>query len=304
MRLKINFTDFWDGFKETDNFFWNLLSRHYELELSEEPDVLLFSVFGDSFKKYKCLRIFYTGEFHKPNLNLADLSLSFSHINDSRHFRLPLFVLYHDLRILLQKPSPEKILAQKTKFCCFVVSNKSCKIRNNFFEELSKYKQVDSGGKLFNNVGGPVANKTDFIKDYKFVISFENSSAPGYTTEKIIEPMLVNSVPIYWGDPLVADDFNVKSFVNVNDFKSAKKAIEHIIEVDQNDKLYQSYLEQLWFTGNSINKNYLHENILDKLIETIDSRHSLVLAAENKADTIGTFRDRILRKLRGERKFY
>ena len=45
-----------------------------------------------------------------------------------------------------------------------------------------------------------VSNKMDFIKDYKFVISFENSSNPGYTTEKLIEPMLVNSIPIYWGN--------------------------------------------------------------------------------------------------------
>ena len=55
----------------------------------------------------------------------------------------------------------------------------------------------------------------DFIKDYKFVISFENSSYPGYTTQKLIEPMLVNSSPIYWGNKSVGKDFNTKSFINV-----------------------------------------------------------------------------------------
>ena len=69
-----------------------------------------------------------------------------------------------------------------------------------------------------NNVGGPVKNKIDFIMDHKFTIAFENSSYPGYTTEKIFEPMLVNSIPLYWGNPLVDRDFNTKSFLNFHDY--------------------------------------------------------------------------------------
>ena len=37
-------------------------------------------------------------------------------------------------------------------------------------------------------------------------IAFENSSFPGYTTEKIFEPMLEGSIPIYWGNPRVDED--------------------------------------------------------------------------------------------------
>ena len=72
----------------------------------------------------------------------------------------------------------------------------------DFFVKLSKYKQVDSGGRTLNNIGGPVEDKMEFIKDYRFVISFENAEYPGYTTEKIIQPMFVDSIPIYWGNPL------------------------------------------------------------------------------------------------------
>ena len=41
-----------------------------------------------------------------------------------------------------------------------------------------------------------------------FTIAFKNDSYPGYTTEKIYEPMYVNSLPIYSGNPLVYRDFN------------------------------------------------------------------------------------------------
>ena len=78
---------------------------------------------------------------------------------------------------------------------------------------MSSKEKVDSGGKFLNNVGGPVTDKLSFIKDYKFVISFENSSYPGYTTEKILEPMLVNSIPVYWGNPLVYNDFNYRTYI-------------------------------------------------------------------------------------------
>src|SRR5262249_19232982 len=76
--------------------------------------------------------------------------------------------------------------------------------------------------------------------------AFENESHPGYTTEKIYEAMLVNTLPIYWGDPRVAVDFNPRSFLNYHDFGSLEALIERVIEVDRNDELYCEYLSQPW----------------------------------------------------------
>lgn len=92
MILKINFVDFWKSFNKADNYFTSLLSTKYTLEISENPDVLFFSVFGNDHKKYSCLKIFYTGEFYEPNLSIADLSLSFSRVNDKRNYRYPLYI--------------------------------------------------------------------------------------------------------------------------------------------------------------------------------------------------------------------
>ena len=39
----------------------------------------------------------------------------------------------------------------------------------------------------------------------------------GYTTEKVVEPMLVNSIPIYWGNKLIGKDFNKSSMLVVED---------------------------------------------------------------------------------------
>ena len=111
-------------------------------------------------------------------------------------------------------------------------------------------------------IGKTVEDKLAFIGRYKFTIAFENESHPGYTTEKIYEPMLVNSLPVYWGNPLVHRDFNPASFLNYYDYGSQDALIARIIEVDQNDDLYCDYLRQPWFHGNQINRFINPENVL------------------------------------------
>ena len=84
--------------------------------------------------------------------------------------------------------------------------------RDELFEYLSQYKLVDSGGRHKNNIGGSIDDKFLFQQQYKFSIAYENSSTPGYTTEKIIQALAAGtSEPIYWGNPeiyqrLILDD--------------------------------------------------------------------------------------------------
>ncbi|MCO6498727.1 MAG: hypothetical protein J5I50_13835 [Chitinophagaceae bacterium] len=250
--LKIQFTDFWPDFNPKDNLFLNLLKPNYEVVLSGEPDILIYSVYSFNHLKYKCPKIFYTAENVRPDFHECDFALTFDYESyKGMNIRLPLYRWRSDLKNLCARRKPEEILKEKTKFCCMVVSNGTAKERNSFFELLSQYKQVDSGGRYLNNVGGPVADKMEFIENYKFVLSFENSCYPGYTTEKIVEPMIVDSIPVYWGNPEIGRDFNSKSFINIHDFPSYEKAIEEIIKIDKDDELYRSYLMRPWFKDNS-----------------------------------------------------
>lgn len=272
-KLKIAFIDFWANFDFHNNLFTNLLSNHFEIEINNSnPDIIFFSVFGIDNLKYTCKKIFFTGENLRPNFNLCDYAFTFDFTNNEpRNIRLPLYALFGDVYTLTKPKEPEKILRSKSKFCNFVYSNPGAKERINFFNQLNKYKKVDSGGRFLNNIGKPVPDKLDFIKDYKFTIAFENSSHPGYTTEKIFEPMLVNSLPIYWGSPLISSDFNTKSFVNSYDFNNFDNMIQHIIELDNNDNKYMEYFNQPWFTNNQVNEFVNNNIILTKLIEIIET---------------------------------
>ena len=199
-KLKIKFTDFYDGFIWNGHCLYKYLNQYFELELSDTPDLIIYSCYGTEFLKYSCPRIFYTAENIRPDFRFCDFAVSFDYNNNQNHFRLPLYSVYFTNQNLTKTRDAKSLLNKKKCFCSFVVSNaKESEERINFFYELSKYKQVASGGKYANNVGGPVANKRDFISRYLFNIAFENSSHPGYTTEKIAEPWLEGCIPIYWG---------------------------------------------------------------------------------------------------------
>lgn len=145
----------------------------------------------------------------------------------------------------------------KTKFCCFIVSNGGCQMRNKFFEMLSKYKKVESLGRFMRNVPDTIVlpdrvkERAEYLRvigQYKFMITFENNSLPHYTTEKIYNAFSAGTVPIYWGDPHVTEHYNPAAFVHIpthptfgdqlSAFITAIKRIEYLdTHPDEYDKV-------------------------------------------------------------------
>lgn len=274
-RLKIDFVDFWPGFDKYDNIFYNTLKRCYEIDINPKPDVLIYSCNGVEHLKYRCKKIFYSCENVRPDFSLCDFAITFDHLTQPNHFRLPLFALYHDLKSLNGEYSREFFANEwhrKKKFCCIVVSNSAAKDRIDFFYKLSKYKAIDSGGRWNNTIGYYVSDKLDFIKDYKFVFAFENSSYPGYTTEKILEPLLKHCIPIYWGNPKVNKDFNEERIINFHSFRSAEEVIDYIIKLDQDDQLAIDLLSKPIFNPGDLPAYCNPDNLFAFLEHAIHSK--------------------------------
>ncbi|MBQ4162539.1 MAG: glycosyltransferase [Parabacteroides sp.] len=259
-KIRIYFTDFWKDLDMNDNFITKFFKNNkIDFEICSSPDYLFCSSFGNEHLKYKdCVKIYFTGENNVPDFNLFDYALSFHPLFlGDRHLRFPLYLLYKGYDQLTNKQIDKETVLNR-KFCNFVYSNASWAdpIRDQFFHELSKYKPIDSGGRHLNNIGRPVPDKMVFIKDYKFTIAFENSSLPGYTTEKIMEPMIVNSIPIYWGNPDVGKDFNEKSFVHIKDKATMDLVIEEIIRLDSDDDYYLEKLSEPWLLSGCTYKDW------------------------------------------------
>ncbi len=136
-------------------------------------------------------------------------------------------------------------------------------MREDIFDTLSVYKQVDSGGRHRNNIGGPVppAQTWDFLSSSKFIIACENSISPGYVTEKLGNAMLADAIPIYWGDDFVNELFNPDRFINVRRFSSLDELSAYVQMLDQSDEKYLEVLRQPCLKDNRhhacLEKSYL-----------------------------------------------
>lgn len=224
---------------------------NFELTTDRNADYVFHGVGGLDALKYPGVRIFITGENVTPNFTISDYAMAFEKIEfGDRYIWLPNLKLWDRYKpFTTPRPPANEVFPQKTEFCSYVMSNTSDSddARTRIFDLLSEYKQVNSGGRWRNNVGGRVADKQAFQERHKFVIAFENCSHPGYLTEKFADAAAANAVPIYWGDPTIGKLFNPKAFVNCHDFKTLEEAVERVKEIDQDDDLYRRMLSEPWF---------------------------------------------------------
>lgn len=274
----VAFVDFWPGFDDnTDRWVsktWferNLLGVEIVGQY-DDPEVVVFSLFGHRNihieRRRRSKLVCFIGENVRPPLHEVPLCISYDHtpnVPPSVHTRLPLWVFNEELHEVLRlhearlRGDFDSSIRHRRGFCSWVASNTvdyDSGVRLRFVELLSSsYRSVACGGKALNNVGGPVEDKAAFLRGYRFNVSFENSSYPGYCTEKVLHAFAAGCIPIYWGDPLQATstdatkgagapDFNPAALISAHDFENFEELVEHIKKVDRDPELFESYLRQ------------------------------------------------------------
>ncbi len=267
--LIVAFSDMWPGFNYNDNFFTNMIrhecsSRNIKVKGvnyndSVKANVLLCGPFSSGWEHIKHIpKIYITAENWKvPNDDSISLYLTPSRYEDDTHMRLPTWMTFIDwysesndfssvntdnnpnlLPVKLAMAVHPKSFSERNEFCGFVVSNPVCQFRNEAFFAVNSYKKVNSGGELFNNIGGRLSlkypgggcgdiPKLKFFENHKFTLSFENSQASGYITEKVLHSKMAGCLPIYWGDIDTDSDFVSNSFINI----SASRKVEDVVEI-------------------------------------------------------------------------
>ena len=285
-------------FEESEKSKENLLKKIYQKMLEKDfvkgiiwflrdrkilkPYAKILDVKGDFVK------IFYSAESIKPDMSKCDWAFASdyeSDLNHPRYMRVPPYMVSGDhFDLVKKKQNFNQIKKGKTKFCNFIYSN-HVPLRNKLFRQISKYKRVDSPGTCMNNMspigsyknpnesrssGDWMEEKLEFISEYKFTIGVENKISSGYVTEKFIDAMLINSIPIYIGHKDINKEFNTKSFINFHDFKNMKDFISYIIRVDNDDQLYKKILKEPWLNQNKPSLWMEEERLLKRFEEIFE----------------------------------
>lgn len=277
--IKIAYSNMWWDKCPADYLLecYACLRGHYRFEFSDNPQLAIYSVYNNISNRYpNAVRVVISGESgddfglggkgicepgffhfgitgareqHSPNHRY--MPIGFLHLN-----------LWQDGVATLLRPTHYLPPWPKEFFCNFIYSNGGPARRLEIFQKLSRYKRVEACGavarnnndisELLNTEKERYQQKRSFQSRCKFSLAIENTIFPGYNTEKITDPFVAGSVPIYFGDPRIAESFNPKAFLNWGDYDSDEEAIEYIEAVDKDDALYSSYLNAPPFPNNRI----------------------------------------------------
>lgn len=245
--------------------FDKVLPENYELVFDDKPDFVVSKESRDFYCSAILrfpeapVRILFAGEAFTPDFNIFDYAIGFDHLEyTDRYFRMHTcnFFSFEFAYGSLDKSEKDidRVLKMDRRFCNFIYSNgRSNPMRQEMFHLINEVGRVHAAGKLLNNYGAAIhksddwrASKIEFQGEYRFTISVENSRYPGYTTEKLLNPMFSLSIPIYWGNPRVGEYFNSDSFVNAHAYDSLEQVVDRVRELEQDPQLYEKVLRQPW----------------------------------------------------------
>lgn len=107
------------------------------------------------------------------------------------------------------------------------------------------------------------------LDDFKYSVAMENSFQLNYFTEKIYDPFLSWTVPIYWGAPNIGEFFPSRSFIQIDftDFEGSVRSIRSAIE-DPED--YPSRLSDLKKARESVLENHLMSAFVKKRVQKLE----------------------------------
>jgi hypothetical protein len=273
-RISLNFCDLHIGGR---NFFTRLLEPHFDIRWDDPAEFVIYGHIGHAHRLQNGVKIYWTQELYGPDWKECDYAIVPRKVDDPRAYYLPIYAFDQQLEPMIRSsvPDPDKILAGKPNFCSLLCaySDRTTRQRQEFFHILNRRRKVDSAGPALNNTGFRIPkggdgmnryeHKIGWIRNYRFNIAFENRLCPGWTTEKLVDPLHVHTIPIHWGDSRVGEFFNPESFISAHDFRSLDELADYVLHVDETPELYARYVQAPPFVGNRPSPVYDLNRLVD-----------------------------------------
>ena len=264
--LRVAICDTWMDYSPTGDAILNAIlpgglasAEHADVA---SADLVYYSIWGLDHLRAAGTSVAFSMEPSIPERSSHHWSIDWRHLNQPNHLRLPVWAW-------IQLGEPLAFNADGTdpaerRFCNFIYSRDVCPLRNAFFEALHRRQPVDALGAIHNNMSNPALSgrieaswresKVAVLGDYRFTIAFENSEHVGYTTEKLIDAWLADTVPIYWGNPALGADLPVGACLSLYEAGSMDKLVDQVLEVHHDPERYEAIRQANPFRTGEIHK--------------------------------------------------
>ncbi len=111
---------------------------------------------------------------------------------------------------------------EKTKLCSYITSFKQ--FTSGHIKRMELFEKLKNNPQFKDHIYGRdyrfIPDKLDGLKDYMFSIVIENSIYPKYYTEKVTDCFATGTVPIYYGDKSIGEDFDLNGIIFIEDLES------------------------------------------------------------------------------------
>lgn len=117
----------------------------------------------------------------------------------------------------------------KTKMVSLIASAKRSQEGHQLRHEIADWAQVQNLN--VDVMGGgynPFDVKSDGLASYRFSIVIENVRERNYFTEKLIDAVLCDTVPIYWGCPNISDFMETKGMILCETADDLRRAVKNV----------------------------------------------------------------------------
>jgi hypothetical protein len=169
-----------------------------------------------------------------------DLILTYEQTADIRQSYLPAAPQWQAAMAMSQPPKPEA--APLVMFQSAIID--ACG-RNAFSAAVMQQIPVDSYGRIYRNrtlaedLGRQ--SKLATISRYHFCLSLENSQAPDYVTEKLFDPLMSGTIPVYRGAPNAQEFAPEHSYIDAEAYGGPKGLADYLRHLLQSPAEYAAY---------------------------------------------------------------
>ena len=123
----------------------------------------------------------------------------------------------------------------------------------------------------FPSYGGPVEDKIGVLKNYRFVIAYENSKdIKGYITEKIFDCFAAGTIPIYWGANNIDEYIPKECFIDRREYPDHEALYAYLKSMTEEE--YEGYLNHIrTFLKSEQAQLFSIENFKEILLQAVNS---------------------------------
>ncbi|XP_057371281.1 alpha-(1,3)-fucosyltransferase C-like [Daphnia carinata] len=153
-----------------------------------------------------------------------------------------------------------KPTTKKTKLIAWFVSNcQTRSLREKYVDALAEHIKVD----VYGDCGSLSCDRDNAAncysmleQDYKFYLSFENSFCDDYVTEKFFSILQLEVVPIVFGGSNYSAMAPPHSYINAQDFETARQLADYLKTLDSDNELYNQYF---WWKPHYRIRNHIQD---------------------------------------------